>query len=152
MISSNNLKPDPEFIASFRKWTMEEGGMPTFEAFSALNEEMREGILDYFDEMFPYDEISVDSRSYFLCHAGIAGYSAGKPLEDYYEEDFYTFGINSERKYFPDKTIVVGHKPTTEFNDACIYKTTAYINVDCGCAFDGRLACLCLDNGREFYV
>ena len=39
MISSNNLKPDPEFIASFRKWTMEEGGMPTFEAFSALNEE-----------------------------------------------------------------------------------------------------------------
>ena len=151
-LSESGEAPDAEFIAEFRKWTMEEGGMPTFEAFSRLNSDMKEGILEYFEDMFPYDEVTADKKKYFLCHAGIAGFRVDQELDEYDDEDFYTFPLDFKKEYFNDKIIVVGHASTTEFNNGQIYKTSRAINVDCGCAFDGKLGCLCLDTGREFYV
>lgn len=151
-ISKSGEALDPEFVSDFRKWTAEEGGMPTFEAFSALKEDMREGILEYFEEMMPWDTVTVNKREYFLCHAGICGFRADKDLDEYDDEDFYTGPLDFKKTYFKDKTIVVGHAPTTEFNKGQIYKTSTVINVDCGCAFDGKLGCLCLDTEREFYL
>ena len=78
--------------------------------------------------------------------------AAGKELDEYDEEDFYTEALDFSKEHFKGKTVIVGHAPTTEFNKGAIYKTNAAINIDCGCAFDGRLGCLCLDTGREFYV
>ncbi len=151
-ISASGEAPDPEFVGEFKHWTAKEGGMPTFEAFSKLDSDMREGILEYFEEMMPYDMITVNKKDYFLCHAGICGFREGKPLEDYDDEDFYTRPLDFKKTYFKDKTVIVGHAPTTEFNNGEIFKSSAIIAVDCGCAFDGKLGCLCLDTGREFYL
>ena len=93
-----------------------------------------------------------DKKNYFLCHAGIAGFRPDKELDEYDDEDFYTFPLDFKKDFFKNKIVVVGHAPTTEFNNGQIYKTSRAINVDCGCAFDGKLGCLCLDTGREFYV
>ncbi len=151
-ISASGKSPDPEFVEEFKEWTGKEGGMATFEAFSALDSDMREGVLEYFEEMTPYETLTVNKTEYFLCHAGICGFREGKPLEDYDDEDFFTRPLDFGKTYFKDKVIVVGHAPTTVFNNGEIYKTSGAVNVDCGAAFDGRLGCLCLDTGREFYV
>jgi len=151
-MSRSGEAPDPEFISEFRSWTSEKGGMPTFEAFQALDGEMREGLLEYFEEMTPYEEVKAGQKNFILCHAGIANFKPGKDLESYDEEDFFTVPLDFSKKYFKGKTIVVGHTPTTEFNKGAIYQTSAAVNIDCACAFDGKLGCLCLDTGREFYV
>lgn len=151
-ISKSGDAPDPEFIAEFRDWTANKGGMPTFEAFQALDEDMREGVLEYFEEMTAFEEITVGKKSFVLCHAGIRGFSPEKDLFDYDDEDFFTEPLDFSKEYFKNKTIVVGHTPTTEFNKGAIYQTSGACNIDCACAFDGRLGCLCLDTGREFYV
>ncbi len=151
-ISESGKTPDASFIAEFRNWTSNEGGMPTFEAFQALDADMREGILDYFAEMTPYEEVTAAKKSFVLCHAGIRGFSPERSLEDYDEEDFYTEPLDFSSEHIKGKVIVVGHKPTTEFNKGAIYQTASAINIDCACAFDGRLGCICLDTGREFYV
>ncbi len=151
-ISESGEAPDPEFVEEFKQWTGKEGGMPTFEAFSALDSDMREGILEYFEEMVPYETLTVGKKDYFLCHAGICGFCEGKELDEYDSEDFYSRPLDFKKSYFKDKTTVVGHVSTTEFNNGEIYKTSSVIAVDCGCAFDGKLGCICLDTGREFYV
>ena len=151
-MSKSGEAPDMEFITEFRAWTSEKGGMPTFEAFQALDEEMREGLLEYFEEMTPYEEVKAGHKSFILCHAGIANFKPGKDLDSYNDEDFFTEPLDFSKKYLRGKTIVVGHTPTTEFNSGAIYQTSAAVNIDCACAFDGKLGCLCLDTGREFYV
>lgn len=151
-MSRSGEAPSAEFISEFRDWTANKGGMPTVEAFHALDEDMREGLLEYFEEMTPYEEVKAGQKSFILCHAGIAGFKPGKDLDCYDEEAFYTEPLDFSVNHFKGKTIVVGHTPTTEFNGGAIYQTSDAVNIDCACAFDGKLGCLCLDTGREFYV
>lgn len=84
-ISRNGEAPDAEFISAFRDWTANKGGMPTFEAFQALDEDMREGLLEYFEEMTPYEEVRAGKKDFILCHAGIANFKPEKPLESEYK-------------------------------------------------------------------
>lgn len=70
-------------------------------------------------------------------------------------EDFIREGMDPERKYFDDVTVVAGHVPTYTVPGAergKIYRGDYGILVDCGAAFDEALGCLCLETDREFYV
>ena len=54
------------------------------------------------------------------------------------------------------QTVIFGHTPTYHYQDAFplrIYHGIMNIGIDCGCAYEdyGRLACLRLDDMREFY-
>ena len=52
-------------------------------------------------------------------------------------------------------TLVVGHKPTYEIEGAekgKIYHGEGSIFIDCGAAYDEPLGCICLDNGKEYYI
>lgn len=62
-------------------------------------------------------------------------------------------------KVFKDYTIICGHTPVQSINnnydDVKIIHKPGHTYIDCGCCFEkanGKLACLCLDNMREFYV
>lgn len=151
-IAQSGEKPSAEFISEFRHWTTDLGGMPTLNAFQALDSDLREGLLEYFDEMTPYEEVTAGNKRFILCHAGIAGFKPGKDLDEYNDADFCSEPLDFKKEYLKNRTIVVGHVPTTGFNNGTIYQTSAAVNIDCGCAFDGKLGCLCLDTGREFYV
>jgi hypothetical protein len=51
--------------------------------------------------------------------------------------------------------IIAGHIHTSELPDAdedMIYYGNGAIFLDCGSAENGILGCLCLDNGKEYYV
>ena len=147
--------PDAEALAEMTEWVAD-GGQKTMEDFKALDEEMREGVLDYLADMSLYEEVEVGGKTYVLVHAGIADFDEDLSLEDCMPEDFISETIDTERTYYADKTIIFGHKPTYEIeggtNGKIFYSDNNSIAIDCGAAFDEALGCLCLENGKEYYV
>ena len=140
--------PEPEYIAEMTQW-VQDGGQSTLDGFRALDDEEKEGVLDYLEEMALYEEVSVKGKAYTLVHAGVADYNDGDDLDDFLPEDFFSTPIDPTYPLMDGKTVIVGHMPTKsgkiEHGDGCIL-------IDCGVAEGGSLGCLCLENGKEFYV
>lgn len=150
----DGVTPEPEVLSEMADW-VREGGQTTLEGFKVLDEDMREGVLEYLADFSLYEEVEVKGKKYLLLHAGIADFDPETPLEDYMPEDFITEPLDPERAYFKDVTVVAGHIPTYEIpggERGRIYRGDGCIIMDCGSAFDEAMGCLCLDNGREIYV
>ena len=146
--------PDPEVLSEMAEW-MQDGGQKTLEGFKALDDDMKEGVLEYLSDMSLYEEVEVKGKKYVLVHAGIADFDADTPLEDYMPEDFITEALDPDRCYFDDATVIAGHTPTYEIDGAengKIYKGEYNVLIDCGAAFGEPLGCLRLEDGKEFYV
>ena len=140
--------PDPDYIAEMTAW-MAEGGKVTLDGFRALDEEMREGVLDYLSDLALYEEVTVRGKTYLLVHAGIADFDPDADVDDYQPEDFITEPANLGTVYYEDKILIVGHLPT---ESGKIERSEGVIAIDCGVANGGPLACLCLETGKEYYV
>ena len=140
--------PDPSYIAEMTAW-VQNGGQPTLEAFRALDAEQREGVLEYLQEMTLFEEVTVRGTEYLLVHAGIADYDPDADLYDYQPEDFFSATPSRTSAPVAGKTLIVGHLPTEsgriERGEGCIF-------IDCGAYQGGQLACLCLENGKEYYA
>ena len=145
MLKSGSM-PDEEFAAEMTAWAAD-GGAATLEGFRALDEDMREGLLDYLSEFALYEEVEAGGKNYVLVHAGINGFDEGKELDEYEPEDFFT--VPSDECYYTDRTVIVGHTPTASGK---IEKTPNVIRMDCGLKDGGALGCLCLETGEEFYI
>lgn len=145
--------PDKKFITQMTQWVAD-GGQSTLDSFRTLDAEMKEGIIDYLSDMTLYEEVEVGGKEYLLVHAGIAGYKTGVDLEELKPEAFFTEALDLTKKYFDDKTIIVGHTPTTEDNggDGKIFFGNGSIAIDCGEARGGTIGCLRLEDMKEFYV
>lgn len=146
--------PDPEIIGQMTEW-IRDGGQKTMEGFKALDDDMKEGVLDYLSDMSLYEEAEAGGKKYILLHAGIAGFEPDTPLDDYMPEDFISEPLDPERTYYDDAFVVAGHIPTYEIPGAekgRIFHSGNNIFIDCGAAFDEPLGCLCLENGKEFYI
>ena len=145
--------PDKKFITQMTQWVAD-GGQSTLDSFRTLDAEMKEGIIDYLSDMTLYEEVEVGGKEYLLVHAGIAGYKTGVDLEELKPEAFFTEALDLTKKYFDDKTIIVGHTPTTEDNggDGKIFFGNGSIAIDCGEARGGTVGCLRLEDLKEFYV
>lgn len=148
----NGEAPDREFIAEMNEWA-EGGGRVALDAFRALDEDMKEGVLDYLSDLSPYDTVHVGGTDYLLVHSGIEDYSEGRDLDDYPEEAFRTDGEKTALSY-PGMTVVCGGRPLCkEFSEvSSIRRSEGLIELDCGAGHGGRLGCLRLDDGAEFYV
>lgn len=147
MLSGN--APDPESLQKLAEW-LQNGGQSTIEGFKALDADMREGVIDYISDMALYEEVSVKGKDYLLVHAGIADFDPDAEIDEYMPEDFISTPLDTEEKYYEDKTIIVGHTPTSELgaNDKILHAPNGCIFINCG----ERLGCLCLDTNEEFYV
>ncbi len=146
--------PDPEILGEMTAW-IADGGQGTMEGFKALDDDMKEGVLEYLSDLSLYEEITVKGQKYLLLHAGIADFDPDASLEDYMPEDFVSVAADPDRPYFEDVTLVVGHTPTYTIEGAekgKIHYTDGAIFLDCGAAFDEPLGCLCLETGKEFYI
>ena len=146
--------PDPEVIGKMTEW-IQEGGAKTMEGFKALDEDMKEGVLEYLEDMSLYEEVEVRGKKYLLVHAGIADYSAESDLDDYMPEDFIYESVDPDYQLIDGVTLVVGHKPTYEIEGAergKIYHGAGSIFLDCGAAYDEPLGCICLETGKEYYI
>ena len=143
---SDGTMPGADFAAEMTAWAAD-GGNATLSGFRALDEDMREGLLDYLSEFALYEEVRAGGRDYVLAHAGIGGFDPQKDLDDYEPADFFTPAKPGDR-FFADRVLVVGHAPTASGR---IEKTDGVIFLGNGAA-GGGLCCLCLDTGEEFYV
>lgn len=153
MLSSRSM-PSPEIMAEMTEW-IQDGGQKTMEGFKTLDEDMKEGILEYLEDMSLYEEVEVKGKKYLLVHAGIADFDNDTPLEDYMPEDFISTPVDLNMPLIDGVTLIVGHVPTYEIDGAQrgkIYRTDGAIVMDCGAAFGEPLACLRLEDSKEFYI
>ena len=144
----SGASPDPEYIAEMTQW-VQNGGQTTLEGFRALDEEQREGVLEYLEDMTLFEEVTVNGEDYVLLHAGIADYSAAADLEDFLPEDFFSEPIDPAYPLMEDCTVIAGHQPT---KSGKIERGEGCILIDCGVCEGGELGCLCLETGKEYYV
>ena len=139
--------PAPEFAAEMTAWAAD-GGKPTLDGFRALDADMREGVLDYLSEFMLFEEVEVKDKDYVLVYAGIADFDPDTELDDYQPEDFFVPAAAGER-FFEDRTLIVGGAAT---ESGRIEREEGIIRLNCGAKDGGKLACLCLETGEEFYV
>lgn len=149
---------DETRLAAIQEWLFNGGG-PTLRALQALGKEERLDLLEYLREMELYAQVTVGGRSFLLVHSGLDHFAPGKPLEDYELTDFLFCRPMPNQEYDSDQYLVYGHTPTRLLRQQLgiapsdnIFRQGNQIAIDCGCGFDGRLGCLCLDTLEEFYV
>lgn len=145
--------PDAEIMGELTDW-IRKGGARTIEGFKALDDDMKEGILEYLEELSLYEEVEVKGKKYLLLHAGIADFDPDTPLEDYMPEDLIGESLDPMRPYFDGVTVIAGHTPTERLGGekGKILYGDGSILIDCGAGYGGPLGCLCLENGKEFYA
>ncbi len=140
--------PDPEYVAEMTAW-MQDGGQSTLEAFRALGDDEREGVLEYLEDLTLFEEAEVKGERYVMLHAGIADYTPDTDLEDYLPEDFFSEPLDASYPLIEGVTVIVGHVPTASGK---IERGEGSIFIDCGAGEGGRLGCLCLETGEEYYA
>jgi serine/threonine protein phosphatase 1 len=126
----------------------------TISDFLALSEEDKESIVDYLSEFQAYEEIEAGGKTFVLVHAGIENFEEGKDLEEYTEEDFVFAKTDYSKVYFKNKYLITGHTPTVAINQKLmgkVYSKNGHIAIDCGAAYGGRLAAICLDALKLHY-
>ena len=143
---------DPEILNMYFDWLLDGGGT-TSSQFTRLSSEEREWTLEYFEEFLPYEDITVNGRRFILAHAGFDNFSPDRELDSYTLDELTAAPLDPEKEYFDAALVIVGHTPTLSINGkAEIYKGNNSLFIDCGAAFGGKLACLCLDTLAEFYI
>jgi len=145
---------DAETIGMFMEWTSN-GGNVTVDEFRRLSPDVQSDLLDYLDEFALYDIIDVSGRTFLLVHGGLGNFYPGKKLGQYTPDELTFCRPDYNIKYFedPDIYVVSGHTPTLAITgEPDIYYNGNNIVIDCGAAYGGRLACLRLDDMKEFYV
>ncbi len=132
-----------------------EGGDTTLQGFRKLDHEDREDLISFMEDFSLYEVIDVGEKTFVLVHAGLGNFEANKKLSEYTVEELVQMRPREDRQCFDDSCVyvVAGHTPTKLFSGKWeIYSTKNNIFIDCGAAFGGRLACLCLDDMSEYYV
>ena len=134
--------PDPGFVAEMKAWASR-GGAATLEAFREMDDDMREGIIDYLGEFSLFEETTVKGNVYLLLSAGVEGYTGS---EDLYELDPSAFegegfDMNS---HFDGKTVVTARAKQGQYDKVTNFRGNWCL--DCG-----RAACLRLEDGECFY-
>ncbi len=140
---SDGSSPDPEFIAAMQRW-MTEGGQAVLDAFRELDNEMREGVLDYLGDFTCFEEISVGGKTYLLLSSGIADFDRDADLYELEPASFVGTPLNLENEYYPDKTVITAD---AGIDAAAVVK--AGKNICIGCR---RAVALRLEDLSEFYA
>lgn len=129
------------------------GGESTRKDFIKLDKELKNKILDYIESLPDY--LVLDN--FVLVHGGF--YIDGD--EDTLERALFNSNTEEKvwnREFFEndqrvlDYTTIIGHTPTITFNENNIIHKNNKILIDCGCYFGGKLACIRLDDMKEFYI
>ena len=153
-------------VRLFGRW-YRNGGQVTHQHWKHLKKSLRNEIAKYLVSLPVNIDITVNGIPYKLAHA--------EAIETYaYAWDKHRYKDSSEyavwyRRYLEDAhpqnyTLVFGHTPTRQFQSGIpmsIFKDDNLIGIDCGCGYPddvddedygrGRLACLRLDDMKEFY-
>ena len=148
----DKIEKDGRFM---RHW-YRNGGEVTYHHLCHLRRSMRREIFDYVLSLPLNLDVEVNGRRYKLVHAS--------PVENYpfaHKEyaslkEFAVWERWQPQDPVPEGcTMIFGHTCTKSFQEGypySIWKGERAIGIDCGCGYEsGRLACLRLDDMKEFY-
>lgn len=147
---------DELMVGKLFNW-MENGAKTTIDEFRQCDKATKQDVIDFISDLELYEELKVNGREFIMVHAGLGGFEKNKPMWEYRLENLIWERPDYTVPYFEAKYVITGHTPTVfiEENDkpCYIYKANNHIAIDCGCSFPGgRLACIRLDDLKEFYV
>lgn len=129
------------------------GGDTTLKQFKELPNEERVELLNFLKEFELHDVVDVGDKTFILSHTGNI---TNKKLSEHSVEELTFIRADYDKQVFTDPHVylVCGHTPTLAITGKPeIYYKNKYINLDCGATFDGgKLACLRLDDLKEFYI
>ena len=145
----------PQDAFSHNVWIWN-GGKVTHTDFLRHSNTEQAQILRFIEEMPISQSVTVNNQNFLLVH--------GAPPELYNPNDreFYSKGeyviwhrLLPEEKIKDDKIVIFGHTPTAHYQNSKPFKIwygENRIEIDCGSgSYEGRLACLRLDDMKEFY-
>lgn len=150
--SNYDTQINSDVLSKLLEW-QQNGGDATLKQFKELPQEDRSFLLDYLKDFEPYDVVDVNDKTFILSHSG--NISADKKLSEHSLEEITFMRADYDCQVFDDESIylISGHTPTLAITGKPeIYYYNNNINIDCGAAFGGKLACLRLDDLAEFYV
>ncbi len=136
--------PDESYIAEMRFWA-QNGGQAVLDGFRELDEDMREGVLDYLGELMLYDEVEVGGNSYFMLNGGIANFDSETDPEDYEPADFAAEKLDMNKKYYDGKLMITANAVQGIYDEI----TQRGDNICIGCE---RAACFCLETKEKYYA
>ncbi len=135
------------------------GGSITHENLKHIKKEYRAEVFRFIRQLPTNIEVEVNGIKYKLVH--------GSPVENYSkyswgyrdyanEKEFAVWERWDETAPVPEGYVLIfGHTPTCHFQDNepwSIWHSDEAIGIDCGSGYeDGRLACLRLEDMKEFY-
>lgn len=150
------------------------GGKTTRMEVEQLTEGEKKALFLYLKELPTYEIVTVNEKEYFLTHSGYhADYEEIDPntgkvdiqasVEQAVNADMERYLFSNDIHYLPasvefDKRVIVGHYPTVfldGYKKAKIYYGKRYIDIDTGNENrknGGKLSCLRLDDGKEYYI
>ncbi len=145
-----HASPDGQFLREMQQW-LSDGGKVTFDSFIALDPDAREGILEYLGDLPLFEETKVGGDHFILMNKGITGFVPGTDPDDYPPEAF--FGDRPVRTLKGFRSVVGARDDISSFSpETSVFRGEGFIAIDCGAGRGGRLGCVRLDDGREFYV
>ena len=146
---------DAEMVEKLLNW-QQNGSLTTTDEFHKLDASARKAVVEFIADFDLYEEVHVGEQIYILVHAGLGNFAPDKEMWEYELDELVWQRPDYEMQYFPDKYVITGHTPTMfiEGNPrpGYIFRKNNHIAIDCGAGMGGRLSCLCLETGEEFYV
>ena len=151
---AENMSEDD--ISDFQTY-LKDGGLSSIQAFIKLSEEEKQAVCDFLKEGNVYDDVIVGGKRYVLVHAGISSFCEDKVLDEYDLLDFICERTDYSRRYYQDTNtyVITGHTPTMCINtdsSSNVYIGNGHIAIDCGCAYGGKLAAYCIEDGAITYI
>ncbi len=150
--------------AAIRRWNRN-GNAPTLEGLKKISKEEKESLFTYLSSLPSHLSIQVNGRSFYLVH--------GFPGENVHDDVWHRPQPDTPNP-FPGSTLIIGHTPICNLGredeeselymkelaqrgeHLHIFHAEGFIDIDCLCGYSGyparRLACLRLDDMKEFYV
>ena len=136
--------PDADYIEQMKFWVAN-GGQTVLDGFRELDDDMREGVLDYLGELMLYDEVTVRGKTYFMLNGGILDFDVDTDPEDYEPASFAAVKLDMNKEYYHDKIMITANAEQGVYDKI----THRGNNISIGCE---KAACLCLENGEKFYA
>lgn len=132
-------------------WLRNGGGKTRRDLIYRRTREERRSILQFIRGLPDHLDIEVNGKHYHLVH--------GYPADNQYDR-IWGRPDPAAPAPLPGRTVIVGHTCTCFLNSFSyipfqIWHGDGIIGIDCGCGHDTpfrRLACLRLDDGKEFYT
>lgn len=130
------------------------GGKATATAFRSRSRGTQQRIIDYIESFRVYEELVIADKRFHLSHT-LPEYDPCRGVHDVTLPEFLWGEPDYGVCYDPEVTFITGHTPTALIDPASagsVWRGNGHIAIDCGAAFGGRLACICLETMEEYYV